>query len=150
MREKGEIMVPSLWTRRAADSTDVHIPFNEQISGLTANSNEKQRVGGCTISSDLLLLLQIKTPDDICGARLQMPAMTSAWTACCSSGGELWFHWRIRRLLTQFYHFCQQSTSIYPFIPAAVTLLSVPGFHSLRFFNVACFGFFLCYNGSEM
>lgn len=51
----------SLRTRRSCwQHADVHIPFNEQISGLTANSNEKQRVRGCTISSDLLVLLQIK------------------------------------------------------------------------------------------
>lgn len=57
---KGGDYGASLWTPSCWQRADVHIPFNEQISGLTANSNEKQRVRGCTISSDLLLLLQIK------------------------------------------------------------------------------------------
>lgn len=127
-REKGRLWrvslnAPSCWQR-----ADVPIPFNEQISGLPPKSNEKQHIRECTISSDLLLLLQIKplrcesrwylrcsdpdARDDLCLNPLLLfrrcAGFTGGLNACCFIS------------LTQFYHFCHQSASIYPFFPAAV------------------------------
>lgn len=122
-REKGRLWRVSLNATSCWQRVDVPIPFNEQISGLTPKSNEKQRIRECTISSDLLLLLQIKplrcesrwylgwsdpdARDDLCLNPLLLlwrcAGFTGGLNACCCTS------------LTQFYHFCHQSASIYLF-----------------------------------
>lgn len=101
-REKGRLWRVSLNASSCWQRADVPISFNEQISGLTPKSNEKQRVRECTISSALLLLLQIKSlrcdswwylrcsdpdaRDDLC-----LNPLLLFWVG--------WFHWRTERLL---------------------------------------------------
>lgn len=139
--EKGRLWHVSLNAPSCCQRVDVPIPFNEQISGLMPKSNEKQHVRECTISSDLLLLLQIKP------LRRQ-----SRWYLRCSdpdARDDLWLNplllfWRCAGFtgglnaccfisLTQFYHLCHQTASIYLLIPAAVMLFSFPAYHFCDF-----------------
>lgn len=143
MREKGRLWrvslnAPSCWQR-----VDVPIPFNEQISGLTPKSNEKQCVRECKISSDLLLLLQIKPLH-----------RESRWYLRCSdpdARDDLWLNplllfWRCAGFtgglnaccfisLTQFYHFCQNCISLSPYSSSCDAILcpSISFLEILRF-----------------
>lgn len=150
-REKGRLWrvslnAPSCWQR-----VDVPIPFNEQISGLTPKSNEKQHIRECTISSDLLLLLQIKplrcesrwylgwsdpdARDDLCLNSLLLlwrcAGFTGGLNACCCTS------------LTQFYHFCHQSASIYLFFSRSCDAILCPG---ISFVEILTFSLFFCYS----